>query len=186
MKMEHWAKIWDNLNINEQLVDACKLPLQQEAVDLVSAGVDIYDREQLMTPSTLTCWVAMRDAAAQEEIQLSLVSAFRSVDYQCQIIQTKLNKGLLIEDITRVSAIPGFSEHHTGRALDLTTNECKTLEEEFDQTPAFHWLTRHADAFQFSMPYPRNNRFNMIYEPWHWTCHEPAKLNPYTEDVQSK
>ncbi len=177
MNREYWQNIWRTLTIDQRLVDACKLPLQEEAVNLVSAGVDIYNREQLMTPMTLARWIEMREAAARDNIKLSLVSAFRSVDYQCQIIRNKLDKGVSIEDITRVSAIPGFSEHHTGRALDLTTSDCRTLEEEFDQTPAFHWLIRHAQAFQFSMPYTKNNPFNMIYEPWHWTCHAPETSN---------
>jgi len=148
----------------------CQLPLQTEAVELVSAGLDVFDREQWMTPSTLACWQAMRIAALQDKVELQLVSAFRSVEYQCQLIRKKVAAGQQLGDIFKVSAIPGFSEHHTGRALDLTTPDSEPLTESFDETTAFHWLRTHARAFDFSMSYPRNNATGINYEPWHWAC----------------
>jgi D-alanyl-D-alanine carboxypeptidase len=77
-----------------------------------------------------------------------------------------------MEEILRVSAAPGFSEHHTGRTVDVTTPGCKPLTEDFEQTPGFVWLVRRADDFGFSMTYPRHNKFGVIYEPWHWTFNE--------------
>ena len=114
----------------------------------------------------------MRTAAERDREILQLVSAFRSVDYQKQIIQRKVAAGQSWEQILRVSALPGFSEHHTGRTNDVTTPGCKPLTEEFEQTTAFHWLTRHAGEFRFVMTYPRGNKLGIAYEPWHWTFHE--------------
>jgi D-alanyl-D-alanine carboxypeptidase len=98
-----------------------------------------------------------------------LVSGFRSVDYQAGLIRTKLDRGQAIEAILQVNAAPGFSEHHTGQAVDIATPGSRPLTEEFEDTPAFEWLTREADRFGFSMSYPRNNPFGLIYEPWHWS-----------------
>ncbi|HIB92569.1 TPA: D-alanyl-D-alanine carboxypeptidase family protein [Candidatus Poribacteria bacterium] len=137
---------------------------------LVSAGLDIFDREQFVTPTTLSCWSKMLSAARREHIELALVSAFRSVDYQCRLIREKLEKGLDIVDIVRVNAIPGFSEHHTGRAIDITTSGCKPLSIDFDQTLAFEWLISNAGEFNFSMSYAKNNSLGIDYEPWHWAC----------------
>lgn len=148
---------------------ACRLPWQPEAKDLVSAGLDIFDREQYMTPETLSHWLAMTSAAQQDGIELQLISAFRSVDYQCQLVRRKALTGQTLDDIFRVSAIPGFSEHHTGRALDITCPGSEPLEECFEHTDAFAWLHANALRFKFFMSYPRNNTAGIIYEPWHWT-----------------
>jgi D-alanyl-D-alanine carboxypeptidase len=149
---------------------ACRLPWQTEAIDLVSAGPDVFGREQHMTARTLAGWQAMVSAAQRDGIELQLVSAFRSVDYQCQLIRRKALAGQTLEDIFSVSAIPGFSEHHTGRALDITCPGSKPLEEVFETTAAFAWLQLNATRFEFSMSYPRNNAAGINYEPWHWTC----------------
>jgi len=140
-----------------------------EASELVSVGLDIYGRDQRLTPSAAAAWNEMRAAAEKDGEILQLVSAFRSVDYQKGIIQRKLAAGQSWEQILRVSALPGFSEHHTGRTIDVTTPGSNVLEEEFENTSAFRWLTRHAGEFGFTMTYPRGNAFGVAYEPWHWT-----------------
>ena len=165
-----WDEIWAELGINSDLIDACKLPLREEAFNLVAAGVDVFDREQLVTAATLNCWQEMKVVAKKDGIDLAMVSAFRSVDYQCQLIRDKLGKGQDIQDILKVNAIPGFSEHHTGRAIDLTTRDCKPLSEDFAKTLAFEWLTANAGNFHFAMSYPKDNIFDIDYEPWHWAC----------------
>ena len=143
-----------------------------EAAELVSVGKDVYGREQRLAPPAALAWRKLQAAAESEGIVLQLVSAFRSWSYQKQIIERKLAAGQTMEKILRVSAVPGFSEHHTGRAIDVTTPDCKPLTEEFEQTPGFAWFVRHANDFGFSMTYPRNNNFGVIYEPWHWTFQE--------------
>ena len=148
----------------------CTLPMQPEAVDLVSAGPDIFAREQWMTPLTLIRWQAMQLAASHDKIELQLVSAFRSVEYQCQLIRRKVAAGQQLSEIFKVSAIPGFSEHHTGRALDLTSPGTPPLSEAFDKTDAFDWLCRNAQLFDFLLSYPRDNTTGISYEPWHWAC----------------
>jgi D-alanyl-D-alanine carboxypeptidase len=170
MSTPNWDEIWLKLGISSDLISSCRLPLQEEATGLVTAGLDVFDREQFVTPQTLNRWQEMRSAAEKDGITLLIVSAYRSVDYQCQLIKDKLARGQSIEDIVRISAIPGFSEHHSGRAIDITTDDCKPLEEEFDETKAFDWLESNASKFDFVMSYPKDNPFEIIYEPWHWAC----------------
>jgi len=134
----------------------------------VSIGKDVFDREQKMTAQAAQAWFILRDEAATEGITLQVVSAFRPVDYQAGIIRKKLEAGQGIKDILRVSAAPGYSEHHSGRALDLTTPGFKPLEEEFEKSPAFEWLKNRAGVYGFKMTYPRNNCHGLSYEPWHW------------------
>lgn len=145
-----------------------KWTLQPEPLDLADAGLDCFGRPQRMLPAALTAWQQMQAAAAAEGINLMLVSAFRSVDYQCELISRKLDKGQLIEQILTVNAAPGFSEHHSGRAIDLGTDDCLALTEDFEETAAFRWLQTNALSFKFLLSYPRNNPAGICYEPWHW------------------
>lgn len=144
------------------------LPLQREARRLAAAGTDIYQRPQRLIPPAADAWRAMAGAAEADGVELQLVSAFRSVDYQCGIVRRKLGQGQSIGDILNVSAAPGYSEHHSGRAVDLTTPGAPVLEEAFEETAAFAWLQRRAAEFGFRLSYPRDNPHGVAYEPWHW------------------
>ncbi|MDZ7685102.1 MAG: M15 family metallopeptidase [Gammaproteobacteria bacterium] len=135
--------------------------MQEEAQALVRLGEDCFGREQFATAETLGAWAAMREAAETDGVELQIVSAYRSVDYQCQLIQRKLDRGERIDDIMKVNAAPGFSEHHTGRALDLGTPGCEVLTEVFETTHAFRWLTENATRFGFTLSYPRGNPFGI-------------------------
>lgn len=151
-----------------------QLRLVREPAQLASIGADIHGREQWLTPRAALAFARMRAAAHAQSIELQVVSAFRSAHYQLGIIERKLARGQSIEEILRVSAAPGYSEHHSGRALDLTTPGYAALEEEFAQSAAFKWLRRHALRFGFVMSYPRGNRHGIAYEPWHWCWHALA------------
>lgn len=163
------AQILHELGIQK---DFSKKKPFREAIELVSIGEDIYGREQKLAPNAASAWHKLKTTAEGDGVTLQIVSAFRSVAYQRQIIERKLAAGKFIGDILCVSAAPGYSEHHTGRAIDITSSGCKPLTEEFEQTPQFAWLVCRAIDFGFSMTYPRNNKFGIVYEPWHWTFEE--------------
>jgi len=148
----------------------------EECTHSVSIGQDIFGRDQQMTPQAARAWFDMKAAAASCGIELEAVSAFRSVEYQAGIIKRKLEAGQNIEKILKVSAAPGYSEHHTGRALDISTPGFEPLEEPFEDSPAFEWLQQSARLFGFKMSFPRKNSHGVSYEPWHW-CWLPGMLD---------
>ena len=151
-----------------------RLPLQPEATSLAEVGTDIYERPQRLTPAASAAWSRMQAAARDDGIRLDIVSAYRSVDYQAGLLRKKIERGLTMDEILRVSAAPGFSEHHSGRALDLTTPGAPVLESEFEETDAFNWLSTHAAEHGFHLSYPRDNRHGVLFEPWHW-CYAPDR-----------
>lgn len=114
-------------------------------------------------------------AAGTDGVVLLAVSGFRSFDHQRKLIERKLAAGLTVEQIICVSALPGFSEHHTGHAIDIGAPGSSPVTEEFERTPAFDWLTRKGQDFGFRMTYPRDNQFGVIYEPWHWVFSEEPR-----------
>jgi len=162
------AALHDSLGIPGNYGATRLIPVQMEASGLVSIGPDIYQREQRLVPGAATAWHTMREAASTEGVELQVVSAYRSVVYQEGILRRKLEKGQAIEEILQVSAAPGYSEHHTGRAIDITTPGYPVLEEEFEGSEAFQWLTESAGGFGFQMSFPRGNPHSVAYEPWHW------------------
>jgi D-alanyl-D-alanine carboxypeptidase len=162
------ATLHSRLGIPADYADCRRLPLCPEAAELCSIGPDIYERDQKMLVPAAEAWRAMQSAARDESVELQVVSAFRSVVYQEGIIRRKLEAGQCMEKILRVSAAPGFSEHHSGRALDLTTPGYPVLEEEFERSEAFSWLQSRARRFNFYLSFPRGNPHQVAYEPWHW------------------
>lgn len=145
------------------------LPTHQETETLEDVEPNIMGRMQRLHPEAARDWRAMKAAAAEDGVTLLLVSGFRSVSYQIELIRAKLDSGQDIESILEVNAAPGFSEHHTGRAIDIATPGTRPLTASFDRSDAFFWLQRNAARFGFSMPYGENNRYGLHYEPWHWS-----------------
>jgi D-alanyl-D-alanine carboxypeptidase len=137
-----------------------------EASGLVAA--DGGNPPKLLAGEAARRWQELRRAAAGDGIGLILVSGFRSVDRQRELIEAKLKKGDELNKILQVLAAPGYSQHHTGLALDIGTGTNIDVTEAFEHTDAFAWLSLHAGEYGFMMPYPRGNQYGFVYEPWHW------------------
>lgn len=145
------------------------LPFHREASELVAVPCGLDGQQRLMTPATRSLWLALHAAAAAAGITLLVRWAFRGIDDQAQLIRDQLScGGGSIEQLLTWIAAPGYSEHHTGRALDF---ECVPAEMEFENTRAFDWLCQNASGFGFELSYPHDNAYGLIYEPWHWCCH---------------
>ena len=144
------------------------LALVAEPHVLAWAGRDRYRRPLWLDGAAAPAWRALQAAARDEGIVLEAISGYRSHDYQLGIFRRKLARGQPVDEILRANAAPGFSEHHDGRALDVSTPGEPAAEESFEATPAFAWLQRRAGDFGFVMSYPRVNPHGIDYEPWHW------------------
>jgi D-alanyl-D-alanine carboxypeptidase len=159
------------LGIPEDYGRGGQRPAFEEAPDLVEVGPNIVGRVQRLMPAAAAAWRAMQAAAAAEGISLLLVSGYRSIDYQARLIRKKINAGQSLDEILSVNAAPGFSEHHSGRAVDIASPGSRPLTAEFEASAAFAWLTGNAARFGFAMSYPPGNAAGFAYEPWHWAWH---------------
>lgn len=165
---ERVSSILAALDIPEDLIRARALPLCAEAQELVVAAVGEGGREHRLAPEAAAAWRAMSTAALADGVVIRIASAFRSIDRQAEILREKLARGATLTDILSASAPPGYSEHHTGRAIDITTEGVVPFELEFAGTPAFRWLTTNAGRFGFVLSFPEGNPYGYQYEPWHW------------------
>lgn len=146
------------------------LALVPEPAWLVLAGFDRYQRPLWLHPAAARSWRQLQAAALRDGVLLEAISGYRSHDYQLGIFERKRARGQSVDEILGVNAAPGFSEHHSGLALDIGTPGEPPAEETFEGTPAFEWLQANAAAFGFHLSYPRDNPHGITYEPWHWAC----------------
>lgn len=114
---------------------------------------------------------AMADAAWAVGINLVPLSGFRTlVDQEYLFFEVKAKRGQVTSERAEVSAPPGYSEHHTGYAIDIGDGAAPgtNLAVSFENTRAFLWMQENAANYGFELSFPRNNVQGISYEPWHW------------------
>lgn len=171
--LDRWL---DQLHIDTaEYAQRTGLVLTAEPSRLAFAGFDRYRRPLWLTQEAARSWSRMQQAAQWQGVTLDAISGYRSHAYQLGIFERKLALGQKLTDILKVNAAPGFSEHHSGCALDIGTPGDPAAEESFERTAAFEWLKHHAGDFGFYLSYPRDNPNGIVYEPWHWCWRPQAK-----------
>jgi zinc D-Ala-D-Ala carboxypeptidase len=114
---------------------------------------------------------AMISAARSSGVNITTISAFRSVDDQKRLFfGVGAERGQQPTKRAEVSAPPKYSEHHTGYAIDLGDSAvpATNLNQNFDTTPAYKWLKANAATYSFELSFPKDNIQKVSYEPWHW------------------
>jgi zinc D-Ala-D-Ala carboxypeptidase len=134
--------------------------------ELVSIGSGYRLRK-----SAATKFQAMIAAARSSGVNITTISAFRSVEDQKRLFfGVGAERGQVPEKRAEVSAPPKYSEHHTGYAIDLGDSSvtATNLNQNFETTPAYKWLKTHAATYSFELSFPKDNIQKVSYEPWHW------------------
>lgn len=115
----------------------------------------------------------MIEAAKEDGIDITVVSALRTTEYQQNLldreIETFKSQGYSADEAYQKAiegvAVPGQSEHNAGLAADLNQ-----LDESFENTEAFRWLNENAHKYGFILRYPKGKQSitGIYYEPWHY------------------
>ena len=156
-----------------------------------------------LLPEVCSAFKQMQVAAAQDNVDMQIVSSYRSFDRQMQIWQNKWSgkttlldanenvlDGTALSDEEKIlailtwSALPGASRHHWGTDLDVYDK--KSVEQsqqnfqlvcsEYDQGPCTqlnNWMNQHASKFGFNRPYAEY-KGGIAREPWHLSFHASA------------
>ncbi|MBE7046231.1 MAG: hypothetical protein E7396_02330 [Ruminococcaceae bacterium] len=121
---------------------------------------------QLLRKETGEAFIRMRNAASNEGLSIMAVSGYRSVEYQDNLYNSYLQSDSQ-QNVDRYSARPGYSEHHTGMAIDLfgSTHGLRN----FINTPEYPWVKENAHKYGFIIRYTETGEFITGYEfePWH-------------------
>jgi LAS superfamily LD-carboxypeptidase LdcB len=138
---------------------------------LISLEPPYYERTESLIDTAATVFAQMQADAAQAGVKLVPISGFRTVADQVKLFDRQIKRAGDEMNAARLSAPPGYSEHHTGYALDIGDgNQPKAdLKYEFENTDAYQWLLTHATRdYGFELSFPENNRQGVSFEPWHW------------------
>lgn len=108
----------------------------------------------------------MWEEAQKAKINLSIKSGFRSYKYQQKLLKEYLQKDN-IQNIQTYLAMPGFSEHQTGLAIDLVDCHSKQIRKHQKE---YKWLHNNAYKYGFILRYPKGKEkiTGYKYEPWHF------------------
>lgn len=119
----------------------------------------------------------LADAKA-DGINLNVISAYRSYDYQVGLfnkdVDMYMEQGMTYDEAYAETAlnvaIPGQSEHNSGLACDILSDEYWKIDEGFEKTKAFAWLSENAHKYGFILRYPKGKTAitGINYEPWHY------------------
>ncbi|NCJ07969.1 D-alanyl-D-alanine carboxypeptidase family protein [Synechococcales cyanobacterium C] len=129
------------------------------------------DGSVTLRTAAATAYQRMEADARAAGITLVPLSGFRSVeDQEYLFFRVREQRNQEVSTRAEVSAPPGYSEHHTGYALDIGDgSQPETdLSERFEQTLAYAWLEQNAARYSFELSFPRDNAQKIAYEPWHW------------------
>lgn len=128
---------------------------------------------------------AMCDAAKYAGINLTIISAYRTDDFQTSNFNRKVdrvmaeNPSLTREEAEKeaekVVARPGTSEHQVGLAVDFNS-----VEDSFRTTREYSWLVNNCADYGFILRYDveHQEKTGIIPEPWHYRYvgEEAAKI----------
>lgn len=120
------------------------------------------------TSDAAAAYFSMQADAKAEGYSFWAISAYRSIDSQRNLYNRYLQQDPA-HIVDTYSARPGFSEHHTGRAIDLSGSNGNFLQ--FENSPEGPWVHQNAYKYGFILRYPKGYEHitGYDYESWHMT-----------------
>ncbi len=165
------------------------LPADYKATDMInvkSTRKDGRQTQQLREYAAKALEALMLEAEACGMIRtntpsgypLSVMSAYRSYEYQGQLFNQYVNSEMANRGISRAAAEkivekysnrPGTSEHQAGLCVDMHTHP--SANQGFKNEPEAKWLAENCYKFGFILRYPEDKMEQtkgIMYEPWHF------------------
>lgn len=119
------------------------------------------DTDDLLQPLALEAWYRLKEAARRDGYPVSLLSAYRSPEYQQKLFTERLfARGVTVAQIANgtadkaidetleLTAVPGYSRHHTGYTIDLW---CEDGSKAFVASECYKWIS--ASKYKNAMEY---------------------------------
>lgn len=151
-----------------------------------------FKPDQLVQDPVSSIWISKNVLASYNKLNarlinegiepLILISGYRPYYYQEKLFQKKttyyVNEGYTLEEAAQEAATivarPGYSEHQSGLAIDVTTLSMHLLEDplttDFEKTATAQWLFENCHLEGFILRYPKEKTAitHITYEPWHY------------------
>lgn len=158
-----------------------------EPPDLVALDVPQQYGGQQLREDAAAALEELVAEATEDGIDLWVTTAYRDFKHQRALYEQRHAEGGQ-ESADKFTARPGFSEHQTGLAVDMSfegNTDCN-LRACFAQTEQGEWLAEHAARFGFVIRYPEGveSITGYSYEPWHLRyVGEPTAQEVTEQDV---
>jgi murein DD-endopeptidase MepM/ murein hydrolase activator NlpD len=175
------------------------VPVPEYKGELINVGGEKMNKE------AGEAFLSMQSDAKKANITLNPVSGYRNYDDQVFTYfnpvgvsdpisvyfggKDKDNSAAKAQYLARAkhSAPIGYSEHHTGNAVDIDR-----VNNSFEGTPEFNWLNAIVDGkprsqkYGFEMSYPKNSPTGANYESWHYQYKKELKKTSWLQDIIQK
>ena len=138
-----------------------------EPSNMINVDLSYSYEGRRILPEVNDAFIKMYNDAKKEEINLFVVSAYRSYSYQEKLYNNYITM-YGIDYANTVSAKPGFSEHQTGLAMDILSPGVQMSE--FENTKAYSWLKENSYKYGFILRYPKDKTYltGYAFESWHY------------------
>jgi D-alanyl-D-alanine carboxypeptidase len=147
------------------------LPLDYTPPDLVMAPKEIKTIGIIcLRKIIISDLTQMFEDAKKENIYFAISSGFRNADIQKFLYEfwLQFQGPSALNEI----AMPRFSEHQLGTAIDLTDNSInyEPVSQNFENSNGYKWLKNNAYKYGFILSFPKNKEkiTGYTYEPWHY------------------
>jgi hypothetical protein len=122
-------------------------------------------RPMSLRVGALAAFAKLIEAAARDGVEIRILSAFRSAEYQRGLYARALDR----DPLQTSSAPPGRSEHQLGTTVDVATPGVLSLSRDLADSPAGRWLDRHASEFGIGATFSQDRHAarGVAWEPWH-------------------
>lgn len=107
-----------------------------------------------------------------------ICSAYRTTAYQRRLFDGRVKRmqdqGMseeeAIKEAEKIFSIPGTSEHETGLAVDIVTDENQSLDNSQLTSDCQIWLMEHCYDYGFILRYPEDKEeiTGIKFQPWHY------------------
>jgi D-alanyl-D-alanine carboxypeptidase len=125
---------------------------------------------KLLAPAARAAFEKLCADAQSLGYALYATSAYRSYDRQAQVYADSAlpSQGGNKPDPDLTAARPGFSEHQTGLAVDVT-HALSPTNEKLEDSAVYKWYTKNAHKYGFILRYPKDRASvtGYAFEPWH-------------------
>lgn len=134
--------------------------LDEEYIPNDLVYIDKYSRKGYIRKEVYDNFIIMCNDALKENIHIINASPFRSYERQKYLYDKSLDDN--------TSARPGYSEHQTGLAMDLCTDDVDM--DNFYNTDEYKWMLNNGYKYGFILRYPlgMEKLTGYSFEPWHW------------------
>ena len=142
-------------------------PDYRDTIEIINVKVE----ENFSVPlerETAEKYLELREHLLSIGISVDALSGYRSRRTQERIWNESISAHGEVHT-RRYVAMPGYSEHHTGLAIDLTLYDARGNAVEDDDFEAFEQLAPHIHKYGFILRYPagKEDVTGYSFEPWH-------------------